>query len=78
MLDEMVEPLVQFVFGIRTIEANEGLTIMVSSIAWVLTSTPTGSIPSGTWSGGQECSERTFPATFFRDLLNRALVSGVS
>ena len=78
VLDEVIKSLVEFILRTRTIEADEALAIVVSNIGRDPESAPTGSNPSGTWSGSQKCSERIFPATFLSDLLNNALVSGVS
>lgn len=78
MLDEVVESFVKFIFRIRAIEVNQVLTTAMNGVTLHFANPLTGSTPSGTWRGGQKCSVRIFPATFLSDLLNKALVSGVS
>lgn len=78
VLGEVVESFIKFISRIRAIEANEILATPMNEVTLHFANPLTDSTPSGTWSEGQKCSVRIFPATFLSDLLNRALVSGVS
>lgn len=75
---KVLEALFHLIFRTRAIKLNKVLNHTISIQKNYPNEGPTCSMPSGTPTGTHRRSVLIFPATFFKDLLNKERISGVS